>query len=89
MILAFALNGLVALAIGACYAELASAMPQAGGSYDWVKQAMRPRTSFVVGWISLYTNAVAAALYALGLARLPPSCSCRWVGRGSDSTLKS
>lgn len=66
LILAFALNGLVAFAIGACYAELASAMPRAGGSYYWVQQAMGPRVGFFAGWISLYANAVAAALYALG-----------------------
>jgi len=66
LLLSFLLNGLIAMAIGACYAELASAMPRAGGSYFWVKQAIGPGTGFFVGWISLYANAVAAALYALG-----------------------
>jgi len=64
--LSFLLNGLIALAIGSCYAELASAMPRAGGSYFWVKQALGPRIGFGVGWIAIYANAVAAALYALG-----------------------
>jgi amino acid transporter len=66
LLLSFLLNGLIAMAIGACYAELASAMPRAGGSYFWVKQALGPSTGFFVGWISLYANVVAAALYALG-----------------------
>lgn len=66
LVLAFGLNGIVALAIGACYAELGSAMPRAGGSFYWVKQAMGHRSGFAVGWISLYANAVASALYALG-----------------------
>ncbi len=66
LLLSFLLNGLIAMAIGACYAELASAMPRAGGSYFWVKQALGPGAGFFVGWVSVYANAVAAALYALG-----------------------
>jgi APA family basic amino acid/polyamine antiporter len=66
VILAFIFNGLIAAAIGGCYAELASAMPRAGGSYYWIKQSLGERSGFAVGWISLYANAVAAALYALG-----------------------
>lgn len=31
LILAFALNGVIALIVGACYAELATMMPQTGG----------------------------------------------------------
>ena len=66
VIVAFIFNAVIALAIGACYAELGSAMPRAGGSYFWVKQAMGRGVGFAVGWISLYANAVASALYALG-----------------------
>ncbi len=40
LLLSFLLNGLIAMAIGTCYAELASAMPRAGGSYFRVKQAI-------------------------------------------------
>jgi APA family basic amino acid/polyamine antiporter len=66
VVLAFLLNGVVALAIGACYAELSAAMPRAGGSYFWAKQALGRRAGFYVGWVSLYANVVASALYALG-----------------------
>lgn len=66
VILAFIFNGIAAFAIGACYAELASTMPRAGGSYYWVKQTLGRPAGFAVGWISLYANAVASALYALG-----------------------
>lgn len=66
LLLSFLLNGLIAIAIGSCYAELASAMPRAGGSYFWVKQALGHRMGFGVGWIAIYANSVAAALYALG-----------------------
>jgi APA family basic amino acid/polyamine antiporter len=64
LLLAFALNGVAALAIGSCYAELASAMPRAGGSYYWIKQGFGPITGFYSGWISFYANTIAAALYA-------------------------
>ena len=66
LILSFLLNGLIALAIGSCYAELSSAMPRAGGSYYWVKQALGTGAGFGVGWIGIYASSVAAALYALG-----------------------
>ncbi|MCP4073674.1 MAG: amino acid permease [Hyphomicrobiales bacterium] len=46
LLLAFTLNGVAALAIGSCYAELASAMPRAGGSYCWIKQGIGPVTGF-------------------------------------------
>jgi amino acid transporter len=66
LLLSFLLNGLIAIAIGSCYAELSSAMPRAGGSYYWVKQALGHRIGFGVGWIGIYASSVAAALYALG-----------------------
>ncbi|MGH7550246.1 MAG: amino acid permease, partial [Gemmatimonadota bacterium] len=37
LILAFALNGVVTLLTGMVYAELGSAIPEAGGGYLWVK----------------------------------------------------
>ncbi len=64
LLLAFALHGVAALAIGSCYAELASAMPRAGGLYYWIKQGIGPITGFFSGWINFYANTIAAALYA-------------------------
>jgi len=64
LLLAFALNGAAALIIGACYAELASAMPRAGGSYYWIQKGIGPVTGFYAGWICFYADTVAAALYA-------------------------
>jgi amino acid transporter len=66
VILAFALNGVIALSVGACFAELSSAMPRAGGSYFWVREAMGRAVGFFVGWVSMYANIIASALYALG-----------------------
>lgn len=64
LLLAFALNGVAAIAIGACYAELSSTMPRAGGSYYWIKKGIGPITGFYAGWICFYADTVAVALYA-------------------------
>lgn len=66
VILAFALNGLVALIVGSAYAELGSAMPRAGGVYQWAKEIPKPFVGFMSGWVSWFGHAVACSLYALG-----------------------
>ncbi|MBD3334344.1 MAG: amino acid permease, partial [Candidatus Eisenbacteria bacterium] len=50
-ILAFALNGLVTLLTAFAYAELASAIPRAGGGYSFVRMAFPGGTGFVAGWM--------------------------------------
>ena len=42
-ILAFGLNGLVTLLTAFCYAELSSAIPEAGGGYSYVKKEGRTK----------------------------------------------
>lgn len=64
LILAFALNGLIALIVGACYAELVSMEPRDGGIYVWAKPAFGPFLGFSAGWMSWFAQAVASALYA-------------------------
>ena len=49
VMLAFFLNGLIALIVGAAYAELAAAVPRAGGAYEWVRMALRPSLGFATG----------------------------------------
>ena len=49
LILAFALNGAVALIVGACYAELATMMPKAGGAYVWAKAGLGNCFGFFAG----------------------------------------
>ncbi|HEX9708559.1 MAG TPA: APC family permease, partial [Candidatus Thermoplasmatota archaeon] len=66
VLLAFALNGLVTLLTAMTYAELGSALPEAGGGYLWVKHALGDLQSFIAGWMSWFAHAVAGALYALG-----------------------
>ena len=64
----FLLAALAAVAIGLTYAELASAYPRAGADYEYTRQAMGPRAAFVVGWLIVIGNLVAAAAVSLGFA---------------------
>jgi len=65
-IIAFALNGIVTLFTAFSYAELASAIPEAGGGYSFVKRAMPPVVGFFAGWMLWFAYTVACALYAVG-----------------------
>lgn len=68
LILAFAANGIVTLLTALAYAELGSAIPEAGGGYLWVKQGLPGPNAFLAGWMSWFAHAVAGSLYALGFA---------------------
>ena len=67
-ILAFALNGVVTLLTAFAYAELASAIPRAGGGYSFVRMAFPGAMGFVSGWMLWFAYTVACSLYALGFA---------------------
>ncbi len=67
-ILSFALNALVTLLTAFAYAELASAIPRAGGGYSYVRMAFPGAAGFVAGWILWFAYTVACSLYALGFA---------------------
>ncbi len=66
LILSFALNGVVTIFTAMVYAELGSAIPEAGGGYLWVKEGLPGANAFLAGWMSWFAHAVAGALYALG-----------------------
>lgn len=66
LILAFALNGLVAVLTAMSYAELGSCYHDAGGGYLWVKEGLPRWNGFLSGWMSWFAHAVACSLYALG-----------------------
>jgi amino acid transporter/nucleotide-binding universal stress UspA family protein len=65
-IIAFALNGIVTTFTAFSYAELASAIPEAGGGYSFVKRAMPAFWGFLSGWMLWFAYTVACALYAVG-----------------------
>ncbi|MFQ6088071.1 MAG: amino acid permease [Candidatus Methanofastidiosia archaeon] len=66
LVLAFLLNGIVTLFTAMVYAELGSAMPEAGGGYLWIKESLPSANGFLSGWMSWFAHAVAGSLYALG-----------------------
>lgn len=67
-ILAFVLNGFVTLLTAFAYAELASAIPRAGGGYSFVRMAFPGALGFISGWLLWFAYTVACSLYALGFA---------------------
>ncbi len=67
-LLAFALNGFVTLLTAFAYAELASAIPRAGGGYSFVRTAFPGALGFTAGWMLWFAYTVSCSLYALGFA---------------------
>lgn len=66
LVLVFLLNGIVTMFTAFSYAELSSAMPRAGGSYVWVKEALPSANGFLSGWMDWFAHATAGSLYSLG-----------------------
>ena len=67
-IVAFALNGVIALLTALSFAEVSSAYPQSGGTYAFAKRVLNVHAAFIVGWIVWFASIVAGVLYALGFA---------------------
>ena len=66
IILAFILNFFVTLFTAMAYAELASAFPETGGGYLWIKEGLFPPFGFLGGWMSWVGHCIACSVYALG-----------------------
>jgi amino acid transporter/nucleotide-binding universal stress UspA family protein len=66
ILLAFFLNGIVALFTASAYAELGGSIPEAGGGYLWVKGSLPQPSGFLAGWMSWMAHSVACSLYAVG-----------------------
>lgn len=67
-ILAFTLNGGIALLTALSFAEMASKFPESGGTYTFAKKVLSVEASFGVGWVVWFASIVAGVLYALGFA---------------------
>jgi len=67
-ILTFALNGVIALFTAMSYAELSSAIPRAGGAYNFARIGFGRSTSFFAGWMEWFASSVAGSMYALTFA---------------------
>ncbi|WP_436870909.1 APC family permease [Staphylococcus arlettae] len=53
-IIAFVIGGILVIVIGLTYAELASAIPETGGGFVFVKKAFAPGVAFISGWSVLF-----------------------------------
>lgn len=67
-IVAFALNGVIALLTVLSFAELSTAFPESGGTYTFARKVLTVQAAFAVGWVVWFASVVAAVLYALGFA---------------------
>jgi amino acid transporter/nucleotide-binding universal stress UspA family protein len=67
-ILAFALNGVIAVLTALSFAALASRFPESGGTYTYARKVLAVEAAFAVGWVVWFASVVAAVLYALGFA---------------------
>jgi len=68
VILTFALNAVIALFTAMSYAELSSAVPRAGGAYNFARIAYGRGPSFLAGWMEWFASSVAGSLYAVTFA---------------------
>lgn len=67
-IVAFAVNGVIALLTALSFAEMSSAFPESGGAYLYAKKVLSVRAAFVVGWVLWFAYIVGGVLYGLGFA---------------------
>ena len=67
-VLAFALNGGIALLTAMSFAELASRFPESDGTYAYARKVLTVEAAFAVGWVVWFASVVAAVFYALGFA---------------------
>ncbi|MBS3762081.1 MAG: amino acid permease [Planctomycetes bacterium] len=68
VVMTFALNGVLAICTAMSYAELSSAVPRAGGAYNFARLAFGRGPSFLAGWMEWFASTVAGSMYALVLA---------------------
>jgi amino acid transporter len=66
VIIAFLINGIITLFTAMVYAELGSAMPEAGGGYLWIREGLPRPNAFISGWMAWFAHIVAGSLYAVG-----------------------
>jgi APA family basic amino acid/polyamine antiporter len=64
-LVAFALDGLIALFTAMSYAEMSSAVPKAGSIYNFARIAFGRGTGFAAGWMSWFASSVAGTFYAV------------------------
>lgn len=86
VVIAFVINGVITLFTAMGYAELGSAMPEAGGGYLWVREGLPRPNAFISGWMAWFAHIVAGSLYAVGYGSFQFSL-LKMVGLMSDEPL--
>jgi len=84
LIILVALPFLWSLPTALMIGELASALPEEGGFYDWVRRAMGPFWGYQEAWLSLaasvFDMAIYPTLFVLYLGQLLPAWTAGWHG---------
>ena len=88
ILLLWVVGGVLALCGAACYAELGTMMPRAGGEYVYLREAFHPVVGAMSGWISLTIGfsapiATSSKLFAGYLAKLLPDIA----GTGTQDAI--
>lgn len=86
--LAFALDGVVALMTALSVAEISTAFPESGGAYTFAKKVLSVRAAFAVGWVLWFAYLVAAVLYAISFAAFATAAAAAlWRATGGVPPL--
>ncbi|MGQ9649502.1 MAG: APC family permease [Phycisphaerae bacterium] len=83
------LGGLLALCGALCVAELAAAMPRAGGEYVYLREAYGPMPAFLSGWTSFFLGFSAPLAVAAHVAAKYLLQAFGMVLAGSDTSRLS
>ncbi len=67
LLVAWAVTGILTIAAGLTYGELAAMMPQAGGTYVYLREAFSPMIGFLYGW-TLWTVIQTGTIAAVAIA---------------------
>ena len=86
VIIAFIINATITLFTAMGYAELGSALPEAGGGYMWVREGLPRPNAFISGWMAWFAHIVAGSLYAVGYGSFQVSL-LQMVGLIGDEPL--
>jgi APA family basic amino acid/polyamine antiporter len=70
ILLLWMIGGMYALLGALCVAELATAIPEAGGFFIWSRRAIGPWAGFAIGWCDFLANTANIAYAAITIAEL-------------------
>ena len=87
--LAFLLNGILAVLTAFSYAEMSAAFPESGGTYIFSKKILSMPAAFIVGWVVWFASIIASVLYALGFASYAATANAEAASFGSNSLTGS